>query len=80
MAYYPPCFRPRLLFARRSSCAVAFPLVAESLMHRYPALLGMGRPILWQDWFFSLIWLLLGLIYTINWYFIRKTQPLIKVH
>ena len=43
-----------LVYCLRGAVVVLwpFPLVAESLMHRYPALLGMGRPILWQDWFF----------------------------
>lgn len=71
-----------LIYCLRGAVVVLwpFPSVAESLIHRYPALLGMGRPILWQDWIFSLIWLMLGLIYIISWYSIRNSQQLMQAH
>ena len=71
-----------LIYCLRGAVVVLwpFPSVVESLMHRYPELLGMGRPILWQDWMFSLVWLMLGLIYMVGWYSIRHSQQPIQTH
>ena len=46
-----------------------FPKLVNQLIMSYPNVLGMDRPLMTQDWFFSLAWLLVGLAYLTGWMF-----------
>ena len=46
-----------------------FPKIVQQLMMSYPHVLGMDRPLMIQDWVFSLVWLLVGLAYLTGWWF-----------
>ena len=51
---------------------IPFPGVVGYLIHNYPTILGMGRPIMLHDWVFSFISLLVGLIYLVGWRLIKR--------
>lgn len=51
---------------------ILFPEITKSLMQTYPNILGMGRPIMYQDWLFSFVCLFLGLTYLLGWKFVAK--------
>ena len=47
---------------------IPFPEITLRLMALYPNLLGMGRHIMFHDWIFSFVWLVIGIIYFVGWW------------
>lgn len=53
-----------------------FPEMTQMLIQSYPNILGMDRPLIFQDWVFSFVWLIVGIGYLLGTWYLKKHRSI----